>query len=264
MDRRPGRLADGARLPGRVRPPRGVAAGVAGRLLLLPAAVPRPPWRLLHLDLLVLASLSVSLACFSDGNIDASVPLAYPPLLYLLVRLLQLARHRRPPRPLRRAGGPAAARRASSSSRLPRRRCRSVSSNVIDVGYAGVIGADRLAHCADLYGSFPADNPRGDTYGPLLYLAYLPFELVWPWHGHLGRPARPPTSRPRRSTSPARAGLYLAASRRRGPLLAYLWLACPVHPAAPPTRAPTTRSSGVLVLAAVARAQRRRSPRRPG
>src|SRR4029077_20285145 len=24
---------------------------------------------------------------------------------------------------------------------------------------------------------------QGDTYGPVNYLAYVPFEAVWPWHG---------------------------------------------------------------------------------
>ena len=41
--------------------------------------------------------------------------------------------------------------------------------NVIDVGYSGVIGADKLAHGGELYGAFPTDNAHGDTYGPLLY-----------------------------------------------------------------------------------------------
>ena len=58
-----------------------------------------------------------------------------------------------------------------------------IDGNVIDVGYAGVIGADKLAHGRELYGAFPNDNAQGDTYGPLLYLAYVPFELVWPWVG---------------------------------------------------------------------------------
>ena len=71
--------------------PRPCRSGSPGScLFLLPFA--RPPWRMLHLDLLVLCSLSVSFAFFSDGNVDASVPLAYPPLLYLLARLLHLAR----------------------------------------------------------------------------------------------------------------------------------------------------------------------------
>jgi hypothetical protein len=59
-----------------------------------------------------------------------------------------------------------------------------VDSNVIDVGYAGVIGADRIADGDPLYGDgFSADVERGDTYGPLSYLAYVPFEQALPWSG---------------------------------------------------------------------------------
>ena len=57
------------------------------------------------------------------------------------------------------------------------------NSNVIDVGYAGVIGADRLADGVPLYGHFPSDNEHGDTYGPVTYEAYVPFEQIWPWSG---------------------------------------------------------------------------------
>ncbi len=52
----------------------------------------RKPLRLLHLDLLVLLSFSVSLAFFNHAHIYASTPLVYPPLVYLLVRMLLLAR----------------------------------------------------------------------------------------------------------------------------------------------------------------------------
>jgi hypothetical protein len=57
-------------------------------------------------------------------------------------------------------------------------------SNVIDVGYAGVIGADRIADGKSLYGEgFSADVERGDTYGPVTYLTYVPFEQALPWSG---------------------------------------------------------------------------------
>jgi hypothetical protein len=58
-------------------------------------------------------------------------------------------------------------------------------SGVIDVGYAGVIGADHITHGQTVWGlnAFPADNPFGDTYGPFNYYAYVPFELALPWHG---------------------------------------------------------------------------------
>ena len=57
----------------------------------------RKPLRLLHLDLLVLLSFSVSLAFFNHAHIYASTPLVYPPLVYLLVRMLLLARVGRRP-----------------------------------------------------------------------------------------------------------------------------------------------------------------------
>jgi Glycosyltransferase family 87 len=57
-------------------------------------------------------------------------------------------------------------------------------SNVIDVGYAGVLGADRIADGKQLYGDgFSDDVNRGDTYGPVTYLLYLPFEQALPWSG---------------------------------------------------------------------------------
>ena len=56
-------------------------------------------------------------------------------------------------------------------------------SNVIDVGYAGVIGAQKLVHGQPLYGGWPADNAAGDTYGPVDYLTYVPFYAAFGWSG---------------------------------------------------------------------------------
>ncbi|HEX6602394.1 MAG TPA: hypothetical protein VF030_07090, partial [Solirubrobacterales bacterium] len=56
-------------------------------------------------------------------------------------------------------------------------------SGAIDVGYAGVVGADRIAHGEPIYDNFPDDISSGDTYGPVNYLPYVPFELIWPWTG---------------------------------------------------------------------------------
>ena len=61
-------------------------------LFLVPFVDWRRPFSLLHLDLLVLLSFSVSLAFFNHGDIYASVPLTYPPLVYLLLRMLMLVR----------------------------------------------------------------------------------------------------------------------------------------------------------------------------
>jgi uncharacterized membrane protein len=54
---------------------------------------------------------------------------------------------------------------------------------VIDVGYAGVIGAHQIVHGIIPYGTFPASCGHCDTYGPLTYIAMVPFEVVAPWHG---------------------------------------------------------------------------------
>jgi hypothetical protein len=54
-------------------------------------------------------------------------------------------------------------------------------AGAIDVGYAGVTGAHRIVHGEQLYGDWPADIHSGDTYGPVNYAAYVPFELVWPY-----------------------------------------------------------------------------------
>jgi hypothetical protein len=56
-------------------------------------------------------------------------------------------------------------------------------AGVIDVGYAGVVGADRISHGEPIYDNFPSDISQGDTYGPVDYLAYVPFERIWPWSG---------------------------------------------------------------------------------
>ena len=77
-------------------------------LFMLPFFDFRRPFSLLHLDLLVLLSFSVSLAFFNHAHIYASVPLAYPPLLYLLARMLALTRARAA-RPRARAAAPARA-----------------------------------------------------------------------------------------------------------------------------------------------------------
>jgi hypothetical protein len=58
-----------------------------------------------------------------------------------------------------------------------------VDSNVIDVGYSGVIGADRIADREPIYDNFPSDDQSGDTYGPVAYYAYVPLEQALPWSG---------------------------------------------------------------------------------
>ncbi len=154
-------------------------------LFVLPFIDLRRPFRWLHADLLALLGFSASLAFFNDAQLDLSVPLAYPLLAYLLVRLLWvgLSRTPRPAAPLR-LNVPWRWLAVAALFLLGFRIGLNVADgNVIDVGYSGVIGADRLAHGREIWGAFPSDNEHGDTYGPLLYLAYVPFELIWPWAG---------------------------------------------------------------------------------
>lgn len=58
-----------------------------------------------------------------------------------------------------------------------------LNSNVIDVGYAGVIGSDLILDGQTPYGNFPEDCGQCDTYGPLNYISYIPFEAVMPFTG---------------------------------------------------------------------------------
>jgi glycosyl transferase family 87 len=154
-------------------------------LFLAPFVDPRRPLRLLHLDLLVLVAFSASHVFFNRGEIGVSVPLVYPLLAYLLVRMLVAAL-----RPHVRAGplvpfAPATLLVVGIVFLFAFRIGLNVAdSNVIDVGYAGVIGADRIVDGKPLYGDgFSRDVEHGDTYGPLNYLAYVPFEQALPWSG---------------------------------------------------------------------------------
>jgi len=138
--------------------------------------------RIAHLDLLVLLSFGISEIYFNAGNIGVSVPLAYPPLVYVLARMLWVG-FRGPGAGLR-PTAPTAWLAIAGAFLLGFRIALNIAdSGVIDVGYAGVIGADHIAHGQAIWNNFPSDNQFGDTYGPFNYYAYLPFELVLPWSG---------------------------------------------------------------------------------
>src|ERR671932_722864 len=153
-------------------------------LFVAPFVDPRRPRRMLHLDLLVLAGFGISVAFFNDAKIGISVPIVYPLLAYLLGRALWIGLRRDRPRPALKLLVPVRVLAVALVFLIGFRITLNVmSSNVIDVGYAGVIGADRIVDGTKLYGNFPADNQHGDTYGPVNYVAYVPFEQVWPWSG---------------------------------------------------------------------------------
>ena len=144
----------------------------------------RGGWSLLHLDLLVMLGFSISLALFDHAQIGLSVPLVYPFLIYLMVRMLLLAFGRgRPRRPLP-LRVPATWLAIGTIFLMGFRIGLNVTdSNVIDVGYAGVIGANNLLHDKPLYGGYPSNNANGDTYGPVNYYAYVPAVAVFGWSG---------------------------------------------------------------------------------
>ncbi len=142
----------------------------------------RRPWRVASLDLLVLLGFGVSNYFFNRAEIGVSVPLQYPVLLYLLGRALWIGVRGRGEgiRPT----WPAAWLLIAALFLLGFRVGLNIAdSGAIDVGYAGVVGADRITHGEPLYDNFPEDVSQGDTYGPVNYFAYVPFEVIWPWHG---------------------------------------------------------------------------------
>jgi Glycosyltransferase family 87 len=155
-------------------------------LFVAPFFDPRRPFRLVHLDLLVLLGLGVSLYFFNRADIRASVALTYPVLGYVFLRMLIAGlrpRERRGPLiPLVPVRWLAIAALLLAGGRVA---LNLADSHVIDIGAAGVIGADRIEHGQPLYdGGFSEGLPvRGDVYGPFNYLAYVPFEQAWPFHG---------------------------------------------------------------------------------
>jgi hypothetical protein len=171
----------------------------------------RRPLSIRTLDLVVLLSFTVPLWFFNDGNVFASMALVYPPLAYLLARMAWVGVRGRSPS-TRAAVWPVWVLLAATIFLAGFRIGLNLEdSNVIDVGYAGVIGAHRIANGEMPYGHMPAQgklrkcgdadaegevreriqtngrcessNERGDTYGPVSYMAYLPGFWLLGWSG---------------------------------------------------------------------------------
>jgi hypothetical protein len=218
----------------------------------------RRPFGMRTLDLLALLSFGISLHWFNRGDLFVSTPLIYPPLVYLLVRMVWIGWTR----PRRRVEiGPThalilvALTFALIGFRLG---LNNQDSNILDVGYASVVGADRLMHGTIPYDHMPVKTARpchgrysngdpvayiqvtsgrcesaiesGDTYGPTVYAAYVPFVAALGWSGlwddlpaaHVAASA---------FDLLAIAGLFAAGWRFRSPrlgiLLAFAWAANP-------------------------------------
>lgn len=142
-------------------------------------------WRLrrvANLDLLVLLGFAVSHYFFNRAEIGVSVPLVYPVLLYLMGRCLWIGLRGRG-EGLRPVWSVTCLFVAALFLLGLRVGLNVADAGTIDVGYAGVVGADRVAHGEPIYDNLPNDISSGDTYGPVNYLAYVPFELMLPWTG---------------------------------------------------------------------------------
>jgi len=171
----------------------------------------RRPLSVRNLDLLALVSFSVALWYFNKGHVFTSMSLVYPPLLYLLGRMAWSGCRGRgvaETRPVWPVWVLAAATVFLAGFRIG---LNVENSNVIDVGYSGVIGAERISHGQSPYGHFPVEdklkacgpadadgeirdriqtngrcesaNPQGDTYGPVAYESYLPAYWLFGWSG---------------------------------------------------------------------------------
>jgi hypothetical protein len=163
-----------------------------------------------NLDLLVLLSPTASLWFFNHGDVFTAVPLFYPALAWVVARGIYVGITGRgsPSRPLWPAWVLLAATVFLAGFRVG---LNVEASNVIDVGYSGVIGGERIVHGQAPWGNFPVEdsrkpcgpadtageireriqangrcesaNPQGDTYGPVAYESYIPGYLLFGWSG---------------------------------------------------------------------------------
>jgi Glycosyltransferase family 87 len=135
-----------------------------------------------NLDIVALLGFLVSHGFYRQGIVSEAVVLWYPPLVYLFLRTLLM--------------GFGIGERVERTSNFPVWLLMvlaglagglilslNVDARVIDVGYAGVVGADRILDGTIPYGNMPSDVGTGDTYGPLNYLLYVPFVLMFGYQG---------------------------------------------------------------------------------
>jgi hypothetical protein len=184
-------------------------------VFLLGLADLRRPLSLRNLDLVMLLSPTASLWYFNHGDVFTSVPLFYPLLVWVVLRGTWIG--------VRNRGTPGMPRwpiwvllGATIFLAGFRVGLNVERSNVIDVGYSGVIGAERIVKGQAPWGNFPVEqrpngkyllpcglpdasgeirdrvqtngrcesaNPQGDTYGPVAYESYIPGYAVLGWTG---------------------------------------------------------------------------------
>jgi len=170
----------------------------------------RRPFSMRNLDLIMLLSPTASLWYFNHGNVFTAVPLFYPALIWVVFRGVWIGVTGRgsPSRSVWPAWVLLAAAVFLGGFRIG---LNVQASNVIDVGYSGVIGAERIVNGQAPWGNFPIEgnlkacgpadasgeireriqtngrcesaNPQGDTYGPVAYESYIPGYLLFGWSG---------------------------------------------------------------------------------
>ena len=212
-------------------------------MFLLPLLLLRGRSWLDRFDIAVVLSFGISYALFDTGHLEPAVWLFYPPLLYLLVRMVMRGAR------ARRAAGrldcrlPTAVLSLGLLALIVARVVLTLHpAGVIDVGTASALGAFKILHGQSIY---YISNGHGDTYGPLAYLAYVPFEAIW--SRHVDIPARCPRGddhfRPAHDRRPDAARRALAPRARGtppGPAAGVAVGRLPVHSAGHGRRTPTT------------------------
>jgi hypothetical protein len=185
-----------------------------------------------HLDAMVILAFLVSYIVLSHGHMASAIWLIYPPLVYLLIRLLSLGFGRQ--KPAQRVAPLLTIRRLAIG--LPVLLGARVALSLLaheqsDIGYESVLGAFRLLHHLPIYYN---DPNHGDTYGPITYLAYVPFDLLFPWKNILGHLEASDIAAVFFDLATV-VGLVLLGRRLRsgadgtrlGLLLGWAWAACP-------------------------------------
>ncbi len=150
-------------------------------LFVAPFFDPRRPFRMLHVDLLVLlGGFGVSHFFFNKGEVGTSAPLVYPVLAYFLVRMLVAAfRPRRTGEPLVPFVPTAVLVAGIVLLGGFRIGLNLTEGKVGDVGYSSAVGATRIQDGEPLYVDSGKNDQHFDTYGPVNYLAYDPFVRIW-------------------------------------------------------------------------------------
>jgi Glycosyltransferase family 87 len=199
-------------------------------MFLLPLLLLRGRRWLDRLDLAILLGFGVSYALFDTTHLEPSVWAFYPVLIYLMVRMLIRGFRARPAAGRLDCRLPTAVLALGLVALVVARIVITLHpAGVIDVASASALGAYKILHGQSIY---YASLGHGDTYGPINYLVYVPFEWIWPGSWNYLPAARAATITFDLATI---AGLILVGTwlrpgrdgRRLGLLLAWLWAACP-------------------------------------